>query len=98
MANHTGRGGGARSRTKSRAAALAILDEIVQEDDSKILIQQALRQQLRDDPKVFWRDFVVPLLPKEQRLLGADDDSPLTMRIEQAVPPTAKKVKPKQVK
>ena len=51
-----------------RRQALALLDEILGEEDSKRAMRDALRQHLQKNPVAFFRQLVMPLLPSEAKI------------------------------
>ena len=57
-----------KGSVSGRRQALAILDEILAEEESKEAMRQALRQSLLKNPVSFFRNLVTPLLPSEAKL------------------------------
>ena len=51
-----------------RRQALALLDDILGEEDSKRAMRDALRQHLQKNPVAFFRQLVMPLLPSEAKI------------------------------
>ena len=63
--NPAGRPKGAAS---GRMAALAELDQLLNEGDARAALRDGLRAELLRDPAAFFLRFVVPLLPKQAAL------------------------------
>ncbi len=57
-----------RGSISGRRQALALLDEILGEEDSKRAMRDALRQHLQKNPVAFFRQLVMPLLPSEAKI------------------------------
>ena len=51
-----------------RRQALALLDEILGEEESKRAMRDALRHHLQKNPVAFFRQLVMPLLPSEAKI------------------------------
>mgnify|MGYP003588776232 FL=1 len=57
-----------KGSVSGRRQALALLDEILGEEDSKRAMRDALRQHLQKNPVAFFRQLVMPLLPSEAKI------------------------------
>ncbi len=57
-----------KGSVSGRRQALALLDEILGEEDSKRAMRNALRQHLQKNPVAFFRQLVMPLLPSEAKI------------------------------
>lgn len=51
-----------------RAKALLDLDDVLGREDNREFVRDALQKELRANPLRFFRDIVMPLLPREARL------------------------------
>jgi len=60
VANPTGRPRGSQS---GRAKALALLDQIIGEEENLARLEQALRENFLADPFKFFKTIIMPLLP-----------------------------------
>ena len=60
--NRRGSGLGGRSR------AMQLFDKWLAEDGKGDKLRQAWENEFAKDPLKFWRDYIVPLMPKEARL------------------------------
>lgn len=77
-----GKGNGVRGRTR----ALALLDEVLMEEDSARKIKEALRGYLDKHPIKFFREIVMPLLPKEAKVEMQAQGQVVWTRIRDAFP------------
>lgn len=64
-----------RGTLHARARALAILDQILDEAETREALRDALRRYILKDPVRAFRTLVMPLLPKEARL-EVDNNEP----------------------
>lgn len=85
---------GSPRKLRGRRAALAVLDRLLDEDDSKLSLDQAFRGAMRADALGFYERFVMPLLPRGVEL-STEAEAGLTLVIQAAKPPMKKKVKKK---
>jgi len=60
VANPTGRPRGSQG---GRAKALALLDQIIGEEENLVRLEQALRENFLADPLKFFKTIIMPLLP-----------------------------------
>ena len=67
-----------RGSISGRRQALALLDEILSEEDSKLAMADALRAYLHKNPVGFFRQIVMPLLPSEAKLELSGEAGPMT--------------------
>lgn len=74
------------SEPRGRRAVLAWLDEILAEEGSKAKLKKALRDHLDKHPIKFFREIIMPLLPKEARVEMAAQGKVVWMRIRDAFP------------
>ena len=72
-----GKTGNQRGRPKGscsgRMKALSALDGILAQDGSKRTLAQALKDEFTANPVKFFKDFVMPLLPKEAKVVVEQD-------------------------
>lgn len=64
----TGNPGGPAGRKCGRARALAVLDEMLETEGCLELLQKALEEDFRKNPMKFFRQILMPLLPKETKV------------------------------
>lgn len=88
--------GNRRGRPKGavggRAAALMLLDKVLSKEKNKKLLEIALGKEFRADPMKFFRQIIMPLLPKEQILkMEGQDKAPIRISITGG--PAAEKIK-----
>ena len=57
-----------KGSVSGRRQALALLDEILGEEESKRAMRDALRHHLQKNPVAFFRQLVMPLLPSEAKI------------------------------
>ena len=72
-----GQSGNPRGRKKGscggRAQALASLDRILAKSKNKAKLEKALEKELSDNPLRFFKNIIMPLLPKESKLSVGQD-------------------------
>ena len=59
-----GRPKGSSGRTK----ALAVLDGVIGKASNRKVLRESLQQRFDEAPDKFWKEYVVPLLPKEMQI------------------------------
>ena len=72
-----GQSGNGRGRPKGcksgRAQLVAVIDRICKRSKNLAYLDRKYSKILRDDPEKFFKEFVLPLLPKEARAMGETD-------------------------
>lgn len=61
-------GGPGGNRVCGRTGILRILDKVLEEEGSKEALQDALRDELNKRPIKFFKEIIMPLLPKESKV------------------------------
>jgi len=82
-----GLGRGASGRTK----ALRVLDAILAKEENQERLGEALQREFEKNPVRFFKNFVIPLLPREARMEMEAAGAVIWTRISEAFPPTAEK-------